>query len=43
MLEQEIPDVIEVPKPLEGSSEVGDHLNFQLLNPTEEENNAFQV
>lgn len=43
MLEQEVPDLIEVPKPLEHASTVGDHLNFHLINPTEEENLAFQV
>ncbi len=43
VLEQEVPDLIEVPKPLEHASVVGDHLNFHLINPTPEENVAFQV
>lgn len=43
ILEEEVPDLIEVPKPLEHASVVGDHLNFHLVNPTEEENKAFQV
>lgn len=43
ILEQEVPDLIEVPKALEHASTVGDHLNFHLVNPTEEENLAFQV
>lgn len=43
ILEEEVPDLVEVPKPLEHASVVGDHLNFHLVNPTEEENKAFQV
>lgn len=43
ILEKEVPDLIEVPKALEHASTVGDHLNFHLVNPTEEENLAFQV
>ncbi|CAM9458727.1 unnamed protein product [Ectocarpus sp. 4 AP-2014] len=43
ILEEEVPDLIEVPKPLEHASVVGDHLNFHLVNPTEEENKAFQA
>lgn len=38
-----MPDLIEVPKPLEHASVVGDHINFHLINPTPEENVAFQV
>ncbi|CAM9265399.1 unnamed protein product [Scytosiphon promiscuus] len=43
ILEKEVPDLIEVPKALEHASTVGDHLNFHLVNPTEEENLAFQA
>lgn len=43
VLEEEVPDLIEVPKPLEHASVVGDHINFHLINPTPEENVAFQV
>lgn len=43
ILEEEVSDLIEVPKPLEHATVVGDHLNFHLINPTEEENFAFQV
>lgn len=43
ILEEEVPDLIQVPKPLEHASVVGDHLNFHLVNPTAEENLAFQV
>lgn len=43
VLEKEVPDLIEVPKPLEHASVVGDHINFHLINPTPEENLAFQV
>ncbi|CAM9833444.1 unnamed protein product [Pylaiella littoralis] len=40
---EKVSDLIEVPKPLEHATVVGDHLNFHLINPTEEENFAFQA
>ncbi|CAM9698252.1 unnamed protein product, partial [Hapterophycus canaliculatus] len=43
ILEDEVPDLIEVPKAIEHATTVGDHLNFHLINPTEEENLAFQA
>lgn len=43
MLEAKVPDLINIPKQIEHASVVGDHLNFHLINPTEEENLAFQV
>ena len=43
LLEEAAPDLIKIPKPLEHASVVGDHLNFHLINPTEEESLAFQV
>lgn len=43
ILEQQVGDLIQVPKPLEHASIVGDHLNFRLINPTNQENAAFQV
>lgn len=43
ILEQRVGDLIQVPKPLEHASIVGDHLNFRIINPTNQENAAFQV
>ena len=42
-LEAEAPGLIQVPKPDERVDGVGDHLNFRLVEASEEENLLFQV
>lgn len=39
----EAPGLIEVPDQDERAGTVGDHLNFRLVGPTQDENLAFQV